>query len=437
MSIRILGIAINDYEDFILNNISNCLNDLNEILGVLNSKYLIGDVELISKKEQTTRKYLYNKLYDYFLNCSDDDNILLIYNGHGQYNDFLQTSYWQTSDSDSNDASTWFNMYDLMNFIRISPAFHVSIISNSCFSGAIFEEPTRGGGITAIENKRSRLALTSGGIEKVSDGKQNSLSPFTETVVDVLTANNKEEFSFALFAHQVLMKFNTDRNQTPMFGPLTSVGHMGGSAIFRLNKNDGIQPKFSNIGLALNINLPIKIDYDCEIPLFSENIYFDYLFVNFNIQRIAFDAISQIQAFIYGDKEFFINNTEAIGNSISIHYAITILNNEMLSLVIYVHTYFGGPYPDYYNRTLNIAFNPDRRLTLSDFFKYEDLQVFLIEKIDQYSQDEEQKEYLHQYKKYIKEEELEFSISEGYLTIYFTNQMPKAFKALGDLTFPI
>lgn len=437
MAIRILGIAINEYEDKILNNISNCLNDLNEIVSILNSKYLIDDVELLSNKEQTSRKYLYNKLYDYFLNCLENDSVLLLYNGHGQYNDSLQTTYWQTSDSDSTETSSWFNLNDLMNFIRISPAFHISIISNSCFSGAIFEDPTRGGGIDALLGKKSRLALTSGSIEKVSDGKPDSLSPFTETVLDVLKNNTQEELTFASFSHQVLLAFNPQRSQTPMFGSLTTVGHDGGSSIFELNLTEDEHPKFKDISLALNIDLPININYECKIPLFFENKFFDNLFVNTYIQKIAFDIISETRAYINEDKEHVIENSKEMGYDLSIHYTIETLNEELLSIVIHIHSYFGGPYPNYYNHTLNIAFKPDRKLTLNDLFKYSDLQEFLIEKINRYGEDNEQKEALHQYREYIKDNEVEFSISEGKITIYFINQMPKVIKALGYLYFPI
>lgn len=437
MSIRILGIAINEYDDAVLNNISNCLNDQNEILGVLTSKYVIADIELLSNKAQTTRKFLHNKLYDYFFNCAGGDSILLLYNGHGQYNDFLQTTYWQTSDSDSNDASSWFNLNDLMDFIRVSPAFHVSVISNSCFSGAIFELPLRGGGVNALADKKSRLALTAGGIEKVSDGRHNSLSPFTETVVEVLSENIQHQLLFTSFAHQVLMKFNTERKQTPMFGPLLNVGHEGGSLLYTLKDNISVQPEFRNISLVLNVGLPIKMDYHCEIPLFAENNFFDYLFVNFNVQRIAFDAIHEVQEFIYADKDYFLENSKSIGNSLSIDYTITSLTSEMLSMVINVHTYFGGAYPNFYIRTLNIGYKPERNLKFDDIFKYADFQDFLTDKIDRYSHDEEQKELLHQYKEYVKENEMEFSISDGSVTVYFSNEMPKAFKAVGDLTFPI
>ena len=100
---------------------------------------------------------------------------------------FVNTHFLYGSENDANE---------LLDFIRASDAFHVSIISDSCFSGAIFQHKVRGGGINAFDAKKSRYALTSGGMENVSDGKKGHLSPFAETLVRLLEENF---FLFFLF----------------------------------------------------------------------------------------------------------------------------------------------------------------------------------------------------------------------------------------------
>jgi len=217
---KVIGIAINEYEDAELNRLNNCLNDLNEIVSVLESKYHFDEIELLVGKEQTTRKYLFNKLQNYFLDCLEDENVLLIYAGHGEYNNHLQTAYWLPSNSDSKDASTWFNLNELVVLLKATKAFHVSIVSDSCFSGAIFEAPTRGGGVQALHNKKSRLALTSGGIEKVSDGVKDQLSPFAKELCIQLRDNQENELPFSVLASRLILSFADDKKQTPMFGSL-------------------------------------------------------------------------------------------------------------------------------------------------------------------------------------------------------------------------
>lgn len=235
---KILAIAINEYDDVELNKIQNCRNDVENIISILTQKYEFEEVDYIYEKGHTTRKALFNKLNSYFLNTLEDENVLLIYAGHGEYNPMLEAAFWQPSDADPNDQSTWINISEILTFIRAAKAFHISVISDSCFSGAIFEPPKRGGGIEAFASKRSRLGLTSGGIEKVSDGVQGGLSPFAEALVKQLNENSIEELPFSILANNLLIDFTPQKNQTPMCGSLNSVGHEGGSFVFKLKNNN-------------------------------------------------------------------------------------------------------------------------------------------------------------------------------------------------------
>ncbi|SDF59364.1 UvrB/UvrC motif-containing protein [Cellulophaga baltica] len=257
---KILAIAINDYDDTELNKIQNCKLDLTAIIDVLSSKYTFEDIEFIHEKKSTTRKALFNKLNTYFINSIENENILLLYAGHGEYNPELETAYWQPSDSDPLDSSTWLSVADILTFIKASKAFHISVVFDSCFSGAIFEEPKRGGGITAFESRKSRLGLTSGGLEKVSDGKTEELSPFAPILTKLLKENNLEELPFNILANNLILEFNNNRNQTPMSGTLINVGHEGGSFIFKLRKETEIiknENEFLNEKLK-NLFIPIS-----------------------------------------------------------------------------------------------------------------------------------------------------------------------------------
>ncbi|KIC00116.1 hypothetical protein OA93_00420 [Flavobacterium sp. KMS] len=239
---KIIAIAISEYDDVELNKIQNTKSDIAEIISILTDKYVFEDIEFIFEKKDTTRKTLFSKLNYSFVNASEDENILLFFAGHGEYNQILETAYWLPSDSDPKDPSTWININDILTFINASKAFHVSIISDSCFSGAIFEVPKRGGGIQAYESKKSRLALTSGGIEKVSDGARGKKSPFAENLIKELLENNLEEMPFNILANNLILTFNENRIQTPMFGALHGVGHQGGAFIFKLKGVEIAQP---------------------------------------------------------------------------------------------------------------------------------------------------------------------------------------------------
>jgi hypothetical protein len=120
---KIIAIAIDEYKSQEISNLKNCLNDINSLIGVLTENYFDDpDLILYHKPEQTTLSFLYNKLNQEMINVLDNDTVLVIFAGHGDYNEYLKTNYWYCSDSDSNDPTTWFNLRDLMDFFTASKA---------------------------------------------------------------------------------------------------------------------------------------------------------------------------------------------------------------------------------------------------------------------------------------------------------------------------
>lgn len=274
---KIIAIAIDDYDDAELTNLNNCKKDVEKIIEVLNDRYEFNDIEFIFSKEETTRSYLYNRLKEYFGNCLNDDNVLLIFAGHGEYDGKLKIPYWQTSDSDHKDASTWFDISQLLKFIKSSEAFHVAVISDSCFSGGILEPPTRGGGIGAFKNKRSRWALTSGSIEKVKDGKPGEHSPFAKVILSQLLQNEQPNMLFQEFASSVVREFPETKKQTPRMGIIEDTEHEGGAFIFKLKPQHEQEDKASidNIVIEINESLP----YLDQLSEFVDQLYHDLNFI--------------------------------------------------------------------------------------------------------------------------------------------------------------
>jgi len=434
---KILGIAINKYTDDKLDNLNNCLADMNETVSILKQRYCFDDIELLTCLEQTTRKYLFNRLQDFFLNCLEEDNIIILYSGHGEYNSFINTPYWQPSDSLFNDSSTWLNVNDILSFINASKAKHVCLISDSCFSGAIITDKMRGGGFDALNNKKSRLALTSGGIEKVSDGIKEDLSPFTKILCKVLKENNEPKISFSSVAEKVILNFNEERIQTPMFGTLPNTGHDGGSFILELKEETNLDSDYEieNYSLDLNLNIPLNIEYSCNLPLFTESKLFDSKIVNASIQNIAFRIISDMRKYILEESEFMIGRSKEISFGLELDYEIKEINAKYLSLVLNTYSYLGGPYPNNHTYSLNMLLKPERILNIRDILNYSDLQIELQNLFNKYG-DEEMRDLLEGHVEYINEENLDFALNNETLFIYLSNHLPRAIHACGYLEIP-
>lgn len=258
---KILAIAIDEYDDPEIKNLKNCVSDLSDIVELLTSEYQFDDLEFIHKKEETTGENIHSVLISNLVHAMEGDSLLILFAGHGEYNSATNTSYWQVSDSLGRNPVSWFNISEILQMLKVSPADHICIVSDSCFSGAIFEPEIRGGGITAFESKKSRIALTSGGLEPVSDGEEGTSSPFAKTFMKQLQDNTREELPFNILAQEVLLDFSSGRKQTPKFGGLLNVGHDGGSLILR-RRNDEVESHKKDLQELQSALATLTIDND-------------------------------------------------------------------------------------------------------------------------------------------------------------------------------
>lgn len=433
---KIIAIAIDDYGDSEISNLKNCSNDINAIIDILSQKYQFEDIELLAKPEQTTLAFLYESLYtELVINTSELDSVLILFAGHGEYNNKLKTNYWLCSNSIRSDVTTWFNVNNLLDFLSCSQAKHIAIISDSCFSGAIFELD-RGGGLIALENKYSRQALTSGGIEKVSDGDYNS--PFNKSLVNVLKENTSDLLSFYDLSERTILTFSPSQRQTPIFGSLANSGDEGGSFFFKLKKNDSTIVKA--IQLPLDINNRVKVSTRVEIPFFNENKYFNNNYINSFVQQLGYSIINDIRLFMTEDEDYLITRSnDSEGFYLQVNYKIKTLNDKFLSIIISREEDFGSAHPNHWLYSMNFALQPERKINLNDILDhdgYSNLKEYLIEMIKIYGIPE-YKEILQEYttSEYIYG--LDFSFDSIEFIIYFVNVLPHAFKACGFLQIPI
>ncbi len=431
---KLIAIAIDTYADPYIKDLRNCLNDANVIIDILSKRYCFDDIELYSGSEATTLSSLYNNLYNDLLNAMEEDSILIYFAGHGEYHEALSTSYWLCSDSVRSNVTGWFNMNNLITFFNASKAMHIALISDSCFSGAIFEL-NRGGGLPALD-KRSRQALTSGGVEKVLDGMEDH-SLFNLALQKVLNENQNSVMTFNELSERTILKFDSKTNQTPNYGALLNSGHKGGSLIFNLNEVDA-STSIKEIQLALEISPEVNIDSDVKLPFFNKNTRFDNSFVNSFVQQLGYSIINDVRVFILTDQEYCIDRSKEFSFELSLSYSIEFYDGHLLSILFNKSDYLGGIHPNHNVYTLNFAFKPDRKLSLYDVVNwkgYPNYKAWMRGMIDRYADVEDREQitgFISDYSIY----DLDFSFNHEIFTIYWVNLLPHAFKGYGYLVIP-
>ncbi|MGB1283623.1 MAG: TIR domain-containing protein [Polaribacter sp.] len=189
---------------------------------------------------------------------------------------------------------------------------------------------------------------------------------------------------------------------------------------------------FSTISIDLNLDVPIKIDYECKLPLFRKNKFFDSKFVNTFIQQKVLKNISETRKWISEILDFLKNNDFLY---FDISYTIKRLDENYLSISIIYDSFLGGVHPITSIDTLNFGFKPDRKISFQEIVEFDNLKEFLDKAIDQYGMNE-QKQYLKDYTEYIDEENINFVFDDRVIEIDFMNQIPRVILALGSLEIP-
>lgn len=218
--------------------LTNAVNDAKAVQQQLSSKYEFFSIRTLFN-EQATRANILSEYEWLMANIKENDNLLIFYSGHGDYNDVLQKGFWVPVDAKNSSMSGLIANTDIQAFLSGIKSKHTLLIADACFSGSIF----RGKTLTIpyensfkyynqVYSKPSRSAITSGGIEPVMDGGKEGHSIFTYYLLKSLTNNQNQFFDGSQLYNDLKVPVINNSNQTPGFSPIVNTGDEGGQFIF-------------------------------------------------------------------------------------------------------------------------------------------------------------------------------------------------------------
>lgn len=219
--------------------------DAREVAALLKDAYGFETKLLLN----ATRSQIVSALSAYRLTLAPDANLLIYYAGHGINDKEADKAYWLPVDASREDSSNWIIADEITTGIKVIPAKHVLIISDSCYSGTL----TRGLGdslprptereqfLRKMQAGKSRTLMASGGDEPVADGGGGGKhSVFANALLRGLREIDKGQFTAAeLFRYHIEEVVAGRANQTPEYNPLRNSGHEAGDFIFVKIKTDG------------------------------------------------------------------------------------------------------------------------------------------------------------------------------------------------------
>lgn len=228
-----LIIGISSYNDPLITELNDPINDARTFFNVLTTRYIF-EKDNVRFLKNATMADIVAALDFYSKTIRPVDNFLIFYAGHGVWDAASEIGFWLPSDARYNSKLAWFRNSTLRDYVREIKSKHTLLISDACFGGSILK--TRSAfmdvplAIKKLYALPSRKAMTSGTTtEEVPDR-----SAFLKYLINRLEKNNEKYLSSEQLFSSFRIAVINNSNAIPQFGEIKDVGDEGGDFIFIL-----------------------------------------------------------------------------------------------------------------------------------------------------------------------------------------------------------
>jgi predicted nucleic acid-binding Zn-ribbon protein len=218
-------------------------NDAKALAKVLSERYGFKTQVLLD----ATRYDILKALNEYRKVLTEKDNFLIYYAGHGTLEKATERGFWLPVDAELENTANWVSNQDVTDLLKIISAAHVMVIADSCYSGSLTRNSVarleagmtpekKAEWIKLMLKAKSRMALTSGGLNPVLDSGGGGHSVFAKALIQALEKNRGILESFRLYTEVSALVADAARSedfhQVPEFSPIRHAGHEAGEFFF-------------------------------------------------------------------------------------------------------------------------------------------------------------------------------------------------------------
>ncbi len=236
-SYHALIIGNNDYR--YLPDLSSPIADATDLAQLLERRYGFKTTVLLN----ADRYQILSALNSLRETLTEKDNLLIYYAGHGELDEVNQRGHWLPVDAERDSSANWIPTTAITDILNIMRAKQVMLVVDSCYAGALTRSSVGrlATGMTPEERlhwfktmagKRSRTALTSGGIAPVMDAGGGRHSVFAKALLEVLEANQDaidgQSLHREVAARVAYAAANLRFDQVPEYAPIRFAGHEAG-----------------------------------------------------------------------------------------------------------------------------------------------------------------------------------------------------------------
>ena len=231
-----LLIGIDDYSGNIP-DLTTSVNDAKSVGRILVEKYGFSKDKLIELyNENATRKNILKTFRELSITLNDEDALVIYFAGHGIEDPATNFGYWLPSDSRLNEYDSYVANSDIRRYLRAINARHILLVTDSCFSGSFLAQRSVPSLIderfyVKKAAKRSRIVLTSGGNEPVSDSGKSGHSIFGYFFLQILQDYEKPYLTPTQIYASIGPLVGNNAPQTPNWGSLREAMDEGGEMV--------------------------------------------------------------------------------------------------------------------------------------------------------------------------------------------------------------
>lgn len=226
-----------------LPHLATAINDVEAVAEILKNNYGFETKVLVN----ANRYDILKALNDHRKVLTEKDNFLIYYAGHGILDKVNDRGHWLPIDAEPDSSANWISVDNITDQLKIIAAKHILVVADSCYSGSLTRSSVarleagmtiekRADWIKSLLNTRSRLALSSGGLEPVLDGGGGNHSVFAKAFIETLKKNNDIMESYTLYRDISALVADAakayDFNQVPEYAPISHAGHGAGEFFF-------------------------------------------------------------------------------------------------------------------------------------------------------------------------------------------------------------
>lgn len=231
MSNKLFLIGIDTYLNH--NDLQSSVKDITDFKNILLEKFEFDEKDIYEIiNENASNKRIQDGFRGYIKQLNYDDNLIIYYSGHGEYDDNSDMGYWIPQDA--NDYTSFIPNSTITSYLERIKCKHIFIISDSCFSNSLLQL-NRTKNINEYFEKNSRWALTSA-FDEAKDSDKNSNTLFAEVLIETLE-NSSQDIRISELIEKVKKQFEINYFQAPQGAPLLISGHKGGEFIFKIRQH--------------------------------------------------------------------------------------------------------------------------------------------------------------------------------------------------------